>query len=284
MSKRALLGLLVFLPQHATAQRGQELARPNTIIVSASGKVETAPDVATMDVSIRGEGRTPDAATTALAVKQRAVFAGLRGLDPKLDIRTGAIAIREVRAGQCNDRGSGEDAMSVESMTATIDDAAAALEVAAAAEAAPAGAKSPTAGPCRLTGHVASTDTSVRFTAVKDAGTAVGLAGRLGASSARIDAFTLRNDAEPAQRALSAAMGNARIQATALAAASGLRLGPVVSITRAEPEGVTMFDVAQQARIPGAPAVMAPPPIVVDVAPAPVETSARIEVTFALLP
>lgn len=271
MSKLMSLPLITLWSAPALAQALPDLARPNTILVTASGKVETPPDLATLELAIRGEGKTPDAATTALAAKQRAVFGGLRSLDPKLDIRTGAIALREVKGGACSDRGGGGSAADM------MDDALDTLEQTAS------GATPETRkGPCRVVGHVASTETSVRLAAVLQAGTAVGLAGRLGASSTRIEAFGLRDDSAPAQRALSDAMANARAQAIALAAASGMRLGPVVSIMRADPNGRALFDV-QNAPNMAMPAI-AQAPIVLDIAPAPVETRVQLVVSFALLP
>ena len=81
------------LPLSAPAQDvGRFPNRPNTIVVSASGKIETAPDFATIALTIRGQGKTPDAATTALAAKQTAIFEGLRRLDPKAEVRIGCAA------------------------------------------------------------------------------------------------------------------------------------------------------------------------------------------------
>ncbi|MEG3178462.1 SIMPL domain-containing protein [Sphingomonas sp. RB3P16] len=268
-------GLVAFFPMAVQAQAMPDLARPNTILVTASGKIETAPDLATLDLTLRGEGKTPDAATAA--ARQRAVFDGLRGLDRHLDIRTGTIAMREVRGGNCADHGT--DDTGLVSMAETLDTAAETLDQMASGSG---GAGGTGKGPCRVTGHVASTQTSVRLAAVLQAGTAVGLARRLGASSARVDGFGLRDDSAPARRALADAMADARAQAAALATASGLRLGPVVSIVRADPNGRVLFDV-QDAPNMAMPAI-AQAPVVLDIAPTPVETRVQLVVSFALLP
>ncbi len=278
MYRKSLLLLLAVIPSPLSAQAMVDsLARPNTILVSASGKVETAPDMATMALSIRGEGKTPDAATAALAAKQKAIFAGLRGLDPKLEVRTGDIAFREVRGGNCANSPD-SDGASMAQMADDLDDDATMASTDAAGGSSTANAK----GPCRVIGHRATTETSIRLASVKDAGTAVGLAGRLGAASARVENFGLRDDTAAARRALDQAMANARSQAAALAAASGSRLGPVVSIMNG--------DVAGRARVMAMESysmvmpVAAPPPITIDITPTPVETSAQLVVTFALLP
>ncbi|WP_404370326.1 SIMPL domain-containing protein [Sphingomonas sp. MMS24-J45] len=254
------------------------LARPNTILVSASGKVETAPDIATMTLSIRGEGKTPDAATAALAVKQKAIFAGLRGLDPKLEVRTGDIGFREVRGGNCTNFADSDGAMSMAQMADDLSDAA----TMASTDAASGPSDANTKGPCRVVGHRATTETSIRIASVKDAGTAVGLAGRLGATNAHVENFGLRDDTAAARRALDQAMANARTQAAALAAASGSKLGPVVSIMNGD-VGARSRVMAMESYSMMMPAVAAPP-IVVDITPTPVETSAQLVVTFALLP
>lgn len=279
MYRNSLLLLFAVMPSPLLAQAMADgLARPNTILVSASGKVETAPDMATMTLSIRGEGKTPDAATAALAAKQKAIFAGLRGLDPKLEVRTGGIAFREVRGGNCANSPDSDGAISMAQMAEDLDDAATMASTDAAGGSFDANAK----GPCRVVGHRATTETSIRLASVKDAGTAVGLAGRLGAANARVENFGLRDDSVAARRALDQAMANARSQAAALAAASGLKLGPVVSIMNGDVAGRARV-MAMESYSMAMPAI-AQAPIVVDITPTPVETSAQLVVTFALLP
>lgn len=273
MPRTSLLIAITLLPTPAGAQALlQDMARPNTILVSASGKVETAPDLATMTLSIRGEGKTPDAATTALATRQSAVIAGLRALDPRLEVRTGDIAFRELRGGDCG-TAAGSDAML---LADRIDAAADTLDRIAD------GGKPDAKGPCRVIGHQATIETTIRLASVKDAGTAAGLAGRLGAAEARVESFTLRDDSAASRRALEQAVANARTQAAALAAASGAKLGPVLSIMNGEANAANRAMAMEVA----APEVMAlaPPPVIVDITPAPVETRAQIVVAFALLP
>lgn len=272
MRGRAISVLAALLPAPLAAQGVMEQpTRPNTILVSASGRVETAPDVATMTLSVRGDGKTPDAATAALAAKQKAILAGLRGLDARLEVRTGDIAFHEVRSGDCGGTSGIDDMSAVDTMVVDME----AIEDAPDA--------GPKRGPCRVTGHRATSETTVRLSAVKDAGTAVGLAGRLGATAARVENFTLRDDTAAARGALQQAMASARTQAAALAAASGSRLGPVVSIMNGGGDRGRRL-MAMESYNVAAPPAIAPPPIVVDITPTPVETTAQIVVTFALLP
>lgn len=208
---------------------------PNTITIAASGRIETPPDIATLSLSIRGEGKTPDAATTALAGKQKAILAGLQGLDPKLIVRTGTVSIREVRTGRCAG-GMLPLEISSDSMTTMADK----LELAADALETEAGSLSDK-GPCRLVGTLAEISAEVVLGSVKQAGTAIGLAGRLGAANAGLDGFGLRDPAAATRRAIADAIANARADAQTIAAASGAMLGPLISVTNAD-QGRRVFN------------------------------------------
>lgn len=260
------------------------LTPPNTIVIAASATVETPPDTVTLNVTIRGDGKVPDDATRALAAKIKAVTGGLRSIDPALDIRTGEVAITEVHAGECK-RDSGMP-LSAETMLSSAADAVAA-EADSLADQAVTGSDTmqlnAVANPCAVIGYTARSDATVMLRKVADAGTAVGLASRLGASSAGLESFDLAKDDDARARATAAAIANARSQAQAIAAGSGLKLGQIVSVV----DGLGIGeDLTQRA-----PAVMEykmvapspPPPVPVDISPRPVTTSARLVVTFSLL-
>ncbi len=258
--------------------------RPDTIVVAAGATVETPPDIANLTVTIRGDGKVPDDATRALAAKIKAVTGGLRSIDPALEIRTGEVAIGEVHAGECN-RDSGMPLSAATRLSAAAD--AMVAEADSAADRAMTGSDimqpKAVADPCAVIGYTARSDATVILRKVADAGTAVGLASRLGASSAGLESFDLAKDDDARARATAAAIANARSQAQAIAAGSGLKLGPIVSVV----DGLgTGEDLMQRA-----PAVMEyrmaapppPPPVPVDISPRPVTTSARLVVTFSLL-
>ena len=139
-------------------------------------------------------------------------------------------------------------------------------------------------GPCVVVGAFAETEATVILASIKDAGTAVGLAGRLGAGSAKIESFGLRDDRAAGREAIKQAIDQARTQAQAIAAASNAKLGPLVSVVDivAGDVGLNQFPQFRAAyRIAG----LAPPaPIAVDVSPTPVETRVQLVVTFALIP
>ncbi|MCW3847689.1 SIMPL domain-containing protein [Sphingomonas sp. LB-2] len=242
------------LPSPALAQTGE---LPHGIVVTGSATIKTAPDRATISIELRGEGTTPDAATSDLAKRQRDVIGGLAQIDPKLKFYTGAVATSEVRKGDCPNTPGRYDL----SEGSSTDDK----------------------GPCRVTGYVATISATVELTAVDKAGTAIGLAQRLGAASASLDGFSLQ-DPEAAERAAAgAAMADARAQAQTLATASGGRLGPIVSVIGTPNIGAPMeagesLNALPQARS----APVSAPPVQIDVTPKPVETTARVTVVFSL--
>ena len=269
MRRRLMLALAILgapLAAHAQTAKGP------TITVGVNSSVETPPDRATLSLNVRGQGNTPDAATTALAAKLKAIVAGLRSIDPTIEVRTGSVAISEAHAGDCDSE--------YDSTADPLVRAADALADKAAGKTAP---KSGTAvDPCMVIGNVARSETNIVMSSVKDAGTAVGLAGRLGANEAKVESFDLRDDAAARARAIAAAAAKARAQAEAIAAASGMKLGPIVSVTDGSDNrrGVTVVLDSLQT-IAGNDIVISAP-VRVDIAPAPVETSAQLIVTYAL--
>lgn len=273
--------MLRFLPVLVAAAvpgttHAQFLAPPaNAITVSAEATVETAPDLAELTVSVRGEGKTPDEATRALASRLKAVSDGLRGLDPAAVVRTGSVAIGEVRAGECR-----RDSVLPLGAAASLELAADNLEQMADAATTGMMAAAPTAkDPCAVIGYIARSESSVLLRAVKDAGTAVGLAGRLGAASAGVERFDLVDDKAAHLRAVAAAVAKAKAQAEAIAAASSARLGPITAVTDGADRTVAAY--AMQANMP-APAIALETPVAVDLTPQPVSTTARLTVIFAL--
>jgi uncharacterized protein YggE len=272
---KTIAGLIAALPGIAIAQ---DVPAPNTIRVVATGKASTPPDFATIDMTIRGEGRTPDAATKSLADRQKAIFGALRKLDPKMTVNTGSIAFREVRTGRCDTSGGmlGLDlAGAADAMEVMTDDLS--IESNSGVPAQP-------KGPCRLSGHIAQSETEIVMASVKDAGTAVGLSGRLGAANARIGSFGLRDTAAAIRSASADAMRNARIRAELLATASGSRLGALISVMDNDAGGRDAFYRPMGIAPPMVlMSVQAPPPVEVAVSPKPVETNAQLIVTFAIV-
>lgn len=257
----ALLLLLVAAPTTAWAQPRPDIMPPG-ITVSGSATIKTAPDMATISFALRGEGATPDAASTDLAARQRAVTGGLARLDPHVQINTGSVSTSEVRKGDCADAPASARA---EMALALSDNEFDELKK----------------GPCRITGYVAGIEATAELASVKDAGTAIGLAQRLGASSASLDGFALRDPDAATHAAVDAAIADARAQAEALAKGAGARLGRLVSILGA-PDREPAMQALNVYDVPSPPAEVMAPPVVIDVTPKPIETSAHIVLVYAL--
>lgn len=249
MMMRWIAMAALITPQALAAQESPERA----IQVTGTGLVQTAPDVALLDIYLRGEGATPDAATTAIAAKQKAVSGGVLALlGFGSELTTSNITVIEARSAACADaRGPGSQPRI-------------------------------STGDCAVIGYIATMQTRVRTRNVEKAGTAAGLASRLGASDARLQGYAL-SDPEAAQsRASAAAIEVARQRAVAVAKGAGLQLGPIISV-----RDQASFDVTVGARFaPGAsPAPPAPQmasPVVIDVKPQPIETRAQVFVTYSI--
>ena len=257
----------------------QNAATKPEINVRGTGTVETQPDLAVLSMTIRGEGATADDATKTLADRQKTVRAGLASLDPALDYQTSGVRMSEVRTGQCGNDDETDEVMLDDAIAAAgkmVDDA-----IAAADRAMNQGtATDRKTGKCRVVGYVVTVSALVKTMKVADAGTMVGLAGRLGASSARIEDFALHDPQAALRRAALAAMADARAKAMLIAEASGAKLGPVKSISTDFPEA--RFALRAYSASPNEVALAKPIPI--DVRPAPVRSETILIVTFALLP
>jgi uncharacterized protein YggE len=223
---------------------------PHAIDVTGHGKVSIPPDTANIHYWLRGEGKTPDDATRAMVDSQKRVESGLRGfLGPDAEITNSDLLVIEVRDPNCK-KGPGEGAL--------VQDV------------------------CAIVGYLASSQGDVRTGRVAKAGTAVGLASRLGASDARLLGFELRNIASAQSEAMTRAVNDARAQAQVLASAAGGHLGRVLNITYGS--------YLMAANMPAVP-VMAPPPpppppppVEIDMKPQPQEISADVSVSYELLP
>src|SRR5206468_1114180 len=220
-------------------------ARP-TIDVTGHGKLSVQPDTANIHYWLRGEGRTPDEATRAMSTAQAAVENGLRGfLGAGAEISNSQLVVIEVRDPDCKSQ-QGQATMSE--------------------------------GQCAIIGYLASSETDVMTSNIPDAGTAVGLASRLGARDARLQGFELRDTAVAQRRAMALAVADARQQALVLAAAVGGRLGRALTMQY----GSYLRPMAVRANLPSRnmPAVLAPPPppppVGLDIKPRPQDITADV--------
>lgn len=232
----------------------QEDVRPSHIQVQGMAIVETSPDKAQMTYSVNGEGKTADDASRALATKQKAIRDGIASLlGRNAELTTSDVTIGEVRAPQCDANPYGRPRLSE--------------------------------GPCAVIGYIATISGMVRTGAVDRIGTAVGLAGRLGARDARMQRFDLADPGAAKRRAITAAIADARRRAEALASGAGVRLGELLTLSDQNGGDVVVqgIEASDIGAFSGPPAPPAPPaPVPIDVKPRPIETRATVYARFAI--
>jgi uncharacterized protein YggE len=245
---RALVLAVTFIAAPALGQTTP--VERHTIDVTGHGKITLPPDNANIHYWVRGEGRTSDDATRAMADSKGRVESGLKSfLGAGALITNNDLVLIEVRDPNCK----------VENGRAALSE-----------------------GQCAIVGYLAQIQTDVRTSDVAKAGTAVGLAGRLGARDARLQSFELRDTAKARGEAMTRAVNDARSQAQVLAAAAGGRLGRALRIQYGSYLAPMFRGAIVVASMPAPPPP--PPPVEVDMKPRPEEVSADVSVSYELLP
>jgi uncharacterized protein YggE len=246
--------LPILLPSPVIAQSGEELYP--RIVVTSAATIPSPPDRAVVSFSVHGEGATSDEAVRAMIAKRDAIEKGLGGISALPDIRAAQVSIAEVRGRDCNRNTYGNPRLST--------------------------------GECAIIGYTADLQMEVRTAAVNEAGTMVSLAGRLGASNPRIDRFFLAEDKEIRRRGVTEALAEAKLQADAIARASGVKLGGVISVSNLSFNGPGPYDeiVVSSTRASAPPPPPPPPlsPVAVGLKPRAIETQVRVQVVYAIAP
>lgn len=250
---RRLAALLPLLVPCAAIAQSNEDPRPRIVVTSAA-TIPSPPDRAVVSFSVHGEGATSDEAVRAMVVKRDAIEKGLAGVSARPDIRAAQVAIAEVRGRDCNRNTYGNPRLST--------------------------------GECAIVGYIADLQVEVRTAAVNEAGTMVSLAGRLGATNPRIERFFLAEDKEIRRRGITEALSEAKSQAEAIARASGVTLGGVVSVSNLSFNGPGPYDeiVTTAQRVSAPPPPPPPPPVAIGLKPRAIETQVRVQVVYAIQP
>lgn len=233
----------------AMASAAHAAAIPSTIVVIGQGDVSTAPQLVTLKVGLRGEGATPDAATSELANARQALEGGMRALGGRFAFTTGEMDFSQAHGPDCEaaDNGSGERL---------------------------------SAGACAVVGYVVSTTVTVKTDAVAKAGTLIGLAGRLGARGAEIGEFELLDQAEARSRAAAAAVSDATRRAQAIAQGAKITLGRIQRIEDEQAMAIDASAAAAEITVTAQRATSLRPPVEVSLVPEPIKTTVRLAVTF----
>lgn len=244
--------IATLLPVPALAQ---EQGEPTpSIQVVGTATVSTKPDRANIVYWVSGEGKTADEASAQLAAKHKAVSEGLAGLlgrDTRLS--SGEVIVIETREPACEGPGNYNNRPRLST------------------------------GPCAVTGYVARLQGTVQTSAIDKAGTAAGLAARLGASDARLQGFFLSDPEAAERRATTAAIADARAKAESMAAGAGVRLGGLVTLNDQNAGGDIVLGAREIGALPGV-SIAGKAPVTIDVSPRPIETRARVHARYAIAP
>ena len=238
----ALAAAQVAVPAQSDASR---------IVVNGYGSVKHPPNVATLSYQVRREGQTSDEAVKALVTSSAAIEKGLRGIDRSLELHSDEVRVQSVRGSGCD-----ESSYNNEKIHLSV-------------------------GACAIVGYRATQGFDLRTARVDDAGTMVGLAARQGATSPSLQDFSLASSDEARRQAIADAMADAQAKALAIAQASGGRLGSILSVSL---DGAQSRDSLNQLPSLESPAPVGErdEPIRVSLKPEPVNTTARVTVSYAL--
>lgn len=249
---------ILALAAFAAAQAGspapqsgiQLMPVPARMQVTGHGEVKYMPDVATIVFTIRGEGASSDDAVRAMTASGARIDAALHAIDPGAEPHTSEVKIEQVRSNDCKEQEYGRPQLST--------------------------------GACAIAGYVATQSVTLRTSAVKDAGTIVGLVGRAGGLSPRIEGFTVRDSRPQQQQAIAAALADAASKAAAIAAASHVQLGPILNIDSG-PRNDAPEIMLKGTRVASVSAPPPPPPVPVNVTPEPLTTDSYVTVTYTIV-
>ena len=219
------------------------------VAITGVGTVKTPPDAATLNYTVRGEGRTSDEAARELETSRAAIEDGLSAMAP-IQLTTSGLSIDEDRGEDCDvDPYDGSPRLSV--------------------------------GDCAVQGYVATLRVNAKTSDVEGAGTMLSLAARLGAKEASV-AFALQHPQIAQTAAAAQALADARQRAEAIVANSHSRVGEVLSVRDSEAASA-LNEIVVNGEFPKLqPRPEAP--VRVSLKPEPIETTLRLWVVFRLEP
>jgi len=236
----------------ATGAVAQTSSEPQ-IMVSAVGSAKTPPDRVAVGYNVRGEGATSDEATTKLRDTAKAIRAGAEGmLRGAMELHSSEFSVTPVRSRECGNGAYGAPQLST--------------------------------GPCAIQGYVATLPVEIETPRVAEAGTLVGLIGRLGGLQATVRRFWVSDDSAARQQAMRNALNNAREEARLIAEGSGHKLGALLRVQDSNYRDMTPETrVSYRVAPPPAPAAPPPPPpIEVGLSPAPISTTVSLMAAYAI--
>lgn len=230
--------------------------QPPTIVVIGSGRAERPADYALLNFTLRGEGVTPPQAVKALSEAQAKLDASLPKLPgkPNTELRSSALQIREVRAKGCDNRGY----------------------------------PLPASGDCAVVGAIATQGFQVRVTPAARAGDTASLVAQIGGVDVNVSGGGVTDENTLEDAAMRDAVADAKRQAELLAAASGVKLGPVVRVQDNQAMPIMGYASVSRGDVAPPPPPLPVPPVQLssplNYTPQPVTRTARVMVTYGLEP
>lgn len=234
-------GTALALP--ATAQ--DSFANRPTIVVTGNGQASAQPDTFRVDAGVRGRGASQQEALRSLAAAQSRLIEAW----PKLEgLQRGRVTTGDIALDTLHDPNCAENARRDEE--------------------------------CPIVAYFATSALTLEGVPAERAGDAISLASELGATTARLDEYSLSNSDDLRAQANHAAFADAQAQASRLSEASGRRLVRILRIQdptapRSDYDAQEIDEiVVTGSRIRQA--------VSIAVAPEPVEATARVFVVFEI--
>ncbi len=259
-----LVILGVFIASGAQAQV-IELTQTNqpSISVVGNGEASRPADYGTLRFFYRGEGKTQVDALRALTLLRARVEGGLNSLKglSGIKIEPSTFNVLEVWAKGCD---PAEGPVSI-------------------GEYSP-GNQVPRSG-CTVESYIATSRVSAEISPAEISGNATSLAAQLGAVNVSLEGGGVRDPAALDQSAAKAALANAQAKAEAIAAASGLRLGPILRIQDQRfGAGAVYKEYSDQAVRVGLvrAAALLSPTVGLDLPPPPIKREAQMSVLYSI--
>lgn len=232
----------------APAAAQDSFANRPTIVVTGNGRASAQPDTFTVDATIRGRGATQNEALRSLANAQGRLIDAW----PKLEglsrgrVTTGAIALDTLHDPECEQNARRDEE-------------------------------------CAILAWFATSDLTLEGMPAERAGDAISLASELGATTARLDDYSLSSPEALRAEANRSAFADAQVQAERLSQASGRRLVGILRIqdpsTPRYGDNVGEAMDIEEVVVTGSRIRQA---VSIAVAPEPVETTARVIVVFEI--
>lgn len=233
------------------------VAAPAEIVVMGTGTAEKPADWANVSFVIMGSGRTSVEALQALTRQQTLIEGKLLSLKGATSVRvqTGDLKVSAIRGDDCK----GADSYRPGPL--------------------------PSDGPCAIKGYAVMMQINIRLSPATQAGNAASLAAEFGGLEVRLVGFGLDKPDALKEAATREAVESARSQASTIAKASGVALGPVLRMQDPSTVGYDRPDdgyMSLAAEDAASASAAAAPSVEVKITVPPVRVSARLSVVYAV--